>query len=121
MSELKGNLYEGNEAWIEIYFSGFEKPLEFLLDTGFNGSLCLPNYIAQELNLEIEQEIQFSGIGNHQGLLQTSRTSIEWFGEEIETSIIINDGNDFLIGTKLLEDKELYINYKSGEVVINHI
>lgn len=63
MPEQKGNLYEGNEAWVEVHFSGFENPLEFMIDTGFNGSLCLPDYIAKELNLEIEQEIQFSGIG----------------------------------------------------------
>lgn len=102
-------------------FFGFENPLEFLIDTGFNGSLCLPDYIAKELNLEIEQEMQFSGIGAHQGILRTSRSIIEWFGKEVETSVIINDGNDFLLGTRLLEETELYINYKTGEVVINQI
>lgn len=118
MQEIKGKLYAGNEAWIEIYFTGFAKPLEFLIDTGFNGGLCLPKYIAEELNLEIEQQIPFTGIGNHQGSLPTSRTKIDWFGNELETSVIINNGDDFLLGTNLLVDCELYINFKTGEVFI---
>jgi hypothetical protein len=34
--------------------------------------------------------------------------------------VYVNEGEDFLLGTALLENKELYINFKTGEVLISN-
>ena len=76
MPQLKGFFTQVKKPGVKVYFVGFKNILEFLIDTGFNGRLCLPNNVAKELELEIEQETPFTGIGHHQGSLQVSTSKI---------------------------------------------
>lgn len=119
MAELKGNLYADNDAWVEINFVGRKGSVEFQIDTGFNGHLLIPTSLADDFKLVIEESTPINLIGLNQDSLPASSVSIKWFDQEIEIPVIISEGEDYLLGTDLLENKELYINYKTGEVVIN--
>ncbi len=78
----------------------------------------MPRKILEELELKVEEQTTFYGVGNHQENIDIAFTEIKWLGKKADVSILINDGDDFLLGTTLLENKELYINFKTGEVLI---
>jgi clan AA aspartic protease len=118
MQEIRGRLYSRNEPCIDLVFASNNKSYEFLIDTGFNGSLCIPRDLAIELNLQIDDEVPYYGIGGTEHIAEISYLELFWFEQIIEVSVLINDGQDFLLGTQLLENKELYINFKTGEVLI---
>ena len=96
-----------------------EAIIEGILDTGFDGALCLPITIAVSLGLELvdvwtseladgtilEDEPVFSG-------------RMEWDGEIIKTRILLTKSVDALLGTALLKGMELKLNYSTNEVVI---
>jgi clan AA aspartic protease len=92
-----------------------------LIDTGFNGGLCLPRNVFEELGLEVEDEVPFSGIGGHQAMADVAVAEIVWLDKDLEVSVLVNDGQDFLLGTQLLAGKELYINYKTDVVLITEL
>jgi clan AA aspartic protease len=116
--EERGSVNERQEASIFVEFAnGFR--VEFLIDTGFDGHLCLPKSVLQELNLKTNASTFIFGIGTHTETLDVGSAEIVWFGEKLSNvDFLVNEGEDFLLGTALLENKELYINYKTGEVLI---
>lgn len=121
MQTETGTLYDGLQAAVSVEF-GNDQKIEFLIDTGFSGFLCFPRTMLQELGLTITGTTDIEGIGDHAETLDVCLSDINWLGKKrTNIEIIINEGEDFLLGTGLLEKTELYINYKTGEVVINQI
>lgn len=51
-------------------------------------------------------------------MIDIAFAQIKWFGEILDVSVLVNEGEDFLLGTQLLVNKELYINYRTGKVLI---
>ncbi|HID29791.1 MAG TPA: hypothetical protein EYP19_07265 [Desulfobacterales bacterium] len=96
-----------------------EVTLKGILDTGFDGYLCLPVTIAVSLGLELiklqnaeladgtilEDEPVFSG-------------RMEWNGELIEIRIVLTKSSDTLLGTALLRGMDVRMNYSTGEIAI---
>lgn len=116
--KLQGKVYEFGEAYVEVSFLPNRKKYQFLIDVGFNGSLCLPKRIAEELQLKAEGQTTSSKIDNNEEGLDIAFAEIEWLEKNEEVVVLINNGEDFLLGTALLENRELYINFKTGEVLI---
>lgn len=114
----KGNLTENNEATAHVKFEN-NTQVEFLIDTGFSGSLCVPKSSLSTLGLKVISQAEIYGIGTHTELLEVAFTNIIWCENKIlDVAVYVNEGDDFLLGTQLLIEKELYINYKTGEVLI---
>jgi clan AA aspartic protease len=118
MDEERGNVNERHEACVFVEFENGTK-VEFLIDTGFDGHLCLPRSAMDELNLQAVTSTFIYGIGNHTEILEVGKVDVIWCNKKLPNiEFLINEGEDFLLGTALLEDKELYINYKTNEVLI---
>ena len=94
------------------------KKVELLIDTGFNGSLCLPRSLMPELGLKKISEEEIFGIGLHTEVVDIAIANIIWFGQQTEIEILINDGDDRLLGSELLDGKILRINYRNKKVSI---
>ena len=102
------------EGWIDplegprvrVWVSGRRDrvAVDALLDTGFDGDLCLPIAVAVPLRLElryvaqselangsvVEDELVFAG-------------GVDWDGEDIAAEIILTRSRDALVGTGLLQ------------------
>lgn len=118
MAKESGSVNNNPEPCVFVDFENGEK-VEFLIDTGFNGSLCLPRLPATELGLKKVSEVEVYGVGAHSENLDVALVKIVWFGKEIEVEVLINDGDDWLLGSELLNKKTLKINYRSKMVVIS--
>ena len=92
---------------------------EGILDTGFDGFLCLPIPIAVSLGLElidvtqteladgtvVENELVFAG-------------QVEWDGNVMDVDILLTRSEDVLIGTAFLEGYQVRLDYKANKVFI---
>lgn len=91
---------------------------EAILNTGFDGDVCLPTQVAIQLGLELaatqlieladgmrKRELVFAG----EGIFEDEVRKVE---------IILTEAQDTLIGTRLLADKTLEIDFPKRTVEI---
>jgi predicted aspartyl protease len=91
---------------------------EAILDTGFDGDVCLPTQVAIQLGLELaatqlieladgtrKRELVFAG----EGVFEDELRKVE---------IILTEAQDTLIGSRLLADKILEIDFPKRTVEI---
>ncbi len=116
--EETGSVNESLEPLVFVEFAN-GKSVEFMIDTGFNGSLCLPRSLMRKLGLEKVSEEEISGIGLHQEVIDVAISEIIWFGRKTKIEVLINDGIDRLLGSELLNGKILNINYQNKTLSIS--
>ena len=74
----------------------------------------------KELGLKKDLKEEIFGIGSHRQIMEISISKIIWFGEKSPVNILINDGDDRLLGSQLLDGKILRINYKNKILTISN-
>ncbi len=98
---------------------GVEVSLDGILDTGFDGFLCLPIPVAVSLGLElinatdteladgtiVEDDLVFAG-------------KAEWDGTVMDIEILLTRAADVLIGTSFLKDYIVQVDYRANTVRI---
>jgi len=104
ITKESGKVNEQLEPCIFIEFEN-DKNVEFVIDTGFNGALCIPFSLMKELGLKKVSEVEIFGIGLHQESIEMAITNIIWFGQKTEIEVLINDGDDRLLVSELLTEK----------------
>ena len=118
---IEGKISDSGSPIIEtrVIGSRAEIAIEGVLDTGFDGYLCLPITTAVSLGLELiklenseladgtilEDEPVFSG-------------RMDWNGGIIDVDIVLTKSADTLLGTALLRGMEVKLNYSTKEVVV---
>ncbi len=117
MSNIKGKVNEYWEAEISVEFVTFQKQINFIVDTGFDGDLVLPFSIVSELELPFLFRTDVELVGKTNKQVNFFRGQIKWLNDEIITVDVIAD-ESFLIGTNLLRHGKLWIDYQSNEVLI---
>ncbi|MFQ6062315.1 MAG: hypothetical protein ACE5J9_03965 [Methanosarcinales archaeon] len=112
------NVFEQPIVELVIKGSRSEQNLYAIVDTGFDGDLCIPIYIAIVLGLELKstmhveladgtlkRELVFKGIAKLEE-------------EELSVEILLTESDDALIGTHLLRHKKLCIDFENETVNI---
>jgi len=111
---------ESGHPKIEIRVIGTREDVTITptIDTGFDGQLCLPVEIAIQLGLELVSRVSVElADGSRQKTLVFSGT-IEMGDQEVEAEIILTESDDPLIGTGLLRDMVLNIDFGERRVEI---
>lgn len=116
MAYESGDVNSSREALVEIRLGG--ERIECVIDTGFNGALILPRLFIDRLGIPIRGRLAFEIVGGTSLVAPVAYANIEWLDEEREVEIIVSDGYDALIGTELLEETTLSINYVTRTVSI---
>ena len=107
---------------LKIRGSREEVTVEGILDTGFNGFLCLPIAVATSLGLELidatESELA-DGTVTQDDLVFAGQA--EWDGAMLEVEILLTRSEDTLIGTAFLEGYRIEIDYPTSTVRIERV
>lgn len=119
MSKETGRILDSGEACVYVEFVA-GKAIEFVIDTGFNSTLTISQELANELNLKVLTEVEVSAVGQHKVLCQLSSAEVIWLGVKREVEVLINDGEDVLLGTEMLRGAILRINYQNNRVSIRN-
>jgi len=117
---VKAYLDEYRQAIVEIVLKGKRTDIgtKAIIDTGFDGDICLPIYLAIQLGLELKsvQTVELADGSKKNELVFAG--SIKFDKSEQEIEIFLTNAKDTLLGTGLLYDKILKIDFVKGDVEI---
>ncbi len=91
-------------------------PIEFVIDTGFTDQLCLPPETVALLGLRFKYAIDVNLADGSEVTLPVHEATIIWNKEEQKVRVLAT-GIRPLLGTALLEDYELVMQFKEGGMV----
>ncbi len=104
---------------IFLLLNGSTFPIEFVIDTGFTDYLCLPPEAVTLLRLPFLYDLPVNLADNSEVVVGVYEATIFWDGEERDIRVLAT-GRRPLIGTALLEEQELVIQFtESGLVTID--
>lgn len=92
--------------------------VDAVLDTGFDGEISLPVKVAEKLGLELvgHEIFELADGSQTEELVFSGRATLE--GKSRKVTILVSDSQDALIGTALLSDCQLMIDFSTGKVRI---
>jgi len=101
---------------IEVIGAKRKLPIRAVIDTGFSGELCIPVDDAIRLGLELvgKDEVEYADGRREQELF--FKGAVRILGEVKDVKIFLTESQDSLIGTDLLEDCQLVIDFPKGDV-----
>ncbi len=117
---MKTYFDESSHPVVEITVSGMEKTatLPALIDTGFDGYLSLPLSLALPLGLKLfyRTSVTLADGSIKEELLFKAKVKLgkKWQ----KASVFINWGNVALLGTKLLENSKLLLDFPNQKIQI---
>ena len=86
------------------------------IDTAFNGGLALPRNLVADLGLVEVSYVEAILADGTSVELPLFKCIVDWFGNRYETEITASDGKFALLGTMLLAERDLRIDYKAKTV-----
>jgi clan AA aspartic protease len=120
---VKGIVDEELRALIDISISAIggvnKEPLQVWIDTAFNGGLVIPRSVIERLGLKEASSAPAILADGQLVDLTTFTCYLSWFGKEYRTQVVANDGEFPLLGTMLLADHRLLVEYKLKSVSLD--
>lgn len=105
----------GHHPRIDLNFqtAGGVIGIEFVVDTGFEGALTLPEDAARAMGLSYAHQLSaILADGSHSDV-QVYRATIESSGRIVRVAVLAMGGRP-LLGSALLEGHDLFIRYEDG-------
>lgn len=109
----------GRQARIEVTIRLAGRPdlrIEFVVDTGFEGFLTLPPAAVSALGLPHLHDLSAKLADDTSVRTDVHTATIIWHGEELEVPVLAL-GQRPLLGTALLDDSELLVQFADGGLV----
>jgi clan AA aspartic protease len=115
---ISGSVTDGHATVIVMFRipNRADVPIEFVVDTGFTDELCLPPEAVALLGLRFKYAMPVNFADNSQVTLPVHEAIILWNGEEREVRVLAT-GRRPLLGTALLEEYELVVQFTEGGIV----
>ncbi len=117
MAQENGFVNEHQEAVLEIVLDNGNS-IECVLDTGFNGSLLLPRKFVEENSMKFVGRETAELVDEITIEIESVLGKIKWFAKEIPIRLFVSETSESLIGTELLTDSVLEIDYINRTVKI---
>lgn len=118
-----GIVDEKGRALLEVLISeqlnGPYTPVTTWIDTAFDGHLVFPRDLIETLALESLVETEAILADGSKVTLETFVCFVDWFGSRMPLQVIANDRRFPLLGTGLLEQRVLHIDYAKKELHLN--
>jgi clan AA aspartic protease len=88
------------------------------IDTAFDGHLVFSHELIRQLQLESLAQTEAILADGRKVTLETFLCYVDWFGAWVPVQVIGNNGQFPLLGTGLLADRVLHVNYPEQRVVL---
>lgn len=89
------------------------------VDSAFNGHLVFSKSLIEELGLSQEAATHAILADGNVTMLESYLCYVEWFGEIVPAQVIANDGKFPLLGTGLLKNRVLNIDYVAKKLSLD--
>lgn len=120
MTTIEGRIDELLSPRLKVKVAGLRGTIELeaIVDTGFNGDLCIPITLAVQLGLILEyvHEIELADGSRKRVPVYSCNVELNTLKRRVE--VILTDGTDALIGANMLKSSSMTINYKERKVTV---
>lgn len=117
---MKGFVDENNRALLDVGIrrSPNSEPvsIEAWVDTAFDGHFVFSAKLVASLALETLAETEAILADGTKVALETYVAYLDWFGETVPVQVVANEGLFPLLGTALLANRRLVIDYVEQQV-----
>ena len=114
----RGTVNQSLEPCVGLTLSDFGNttlPVDFVIDTGSNEEIVLPQTVIGQFNL-IQGDDARIILGNGEAIISaTYSAQVEWHGQPRE--VVVTEGSEALIGMLLIEGSNLSVDATQGGVV----
>ena len=113
---LTGTVSDELQAWVPVEVldgNGQPRPVEVVLDTGFNGDLALTPSVIRQLNLPLESNRPAILANGDRVSLPAYRATVLWYGQP-RTVLVIEADSEPLLGMELLLDSLVTLEVRDG-------
>jgi clan AA aspartic protease len=117
MPQESGRVNALREAVVRIRLAR-GKTINCVIDTGFDGALILPTSVVEQLELPVVARLVFELVGGTQMAADVALAEVEWLGARCVVEVIMSEGDDALVGTEMLENTRLVVDYRERSVAI---
>ncbi len=115
---IHGYFNENDEPALKLDL--ISKLIEVLIDTGFAGSLVVPQNLSDDLVLQFEGFEEFYTVTGQLFVAPAYSVEANWFGERIRIAIAISsDVKESLLGSHMLKHCRLTIDYRNRMLMID--
>lgn len=90
--------------------------IEAIIDTGFDGALCLPTVVAVPLGLELINQVEVELADGTVKADLLFAGAVRFLGQTKEVMISLTDSEEPLIGIALLADCRLTVDFPTAHV-----
>jgi len=120
---MNGNVDEELRALLEVQVGstpgGPKSTILVWVDTAFNGGLVLPHHEIRRLGLRECSSTPAVLADGQEVVLPTYTCYLDWFGHQYRTQIVGNEGTHPLLGTMLLDGRDLQVSYRRRTVTLD--
>ena len=120
---MNGHVDENGRALLNVLVSRSDSdptvPVTTWIDTAFDGHLVFSRTLIEELDLDPLVETEAILADGSKVVLETFFCTLDWFGEQIPLQVIANEGRFPLLGTGLLEQRVLHIDYAAKRLTLD--
>jgi clan AA aspartic protease len=89
------------------------------IDTAFDGHLVFSRKLIETLGLDPLVETDAILADGSKVVLKTFVCFLDWFGERIPLQVIANEGRFPLLGTALLDERVLHVDYQRKSLTLD--
>jgi clan AA aspartic protease len=117
---VNGRVNDRREAVVEVgvYGSLQQATLSCVIDTGYTGTLVLPQRVAGDLGLTYAGSVRARLADGSLVVLPRYKAEISWAGEARTVLAAAVSADVTLVGTALLDGHRLTIDYGAGSVEV---
>ena len=113
---ITGQVAPNGVPWIELQVAG--QTWRAVIDTGFNGYLELPLSLQTQLNAKFVGRVTSALAGGQRLEEDVYLVDFPFDGQLVRASATFVDERQILVGTRLLRDYELTVNFVERSVVL---
>ena len=116
---LTGTVSDDLQAWVAIEIlapDGQPRPVEAVLDTGFNGELALPAAAIRQMDLSMGIRRPAVTATGDRVSLTTYRGTVLWYGQ-LRSIQVVEADSEPLVGMELLLDSRVTLDVRDGGAV----
>jgi clan AA aspartic protease len=117
MAQEKGFVTESLDAILTIKLATGSQ-IEGAIDTGFNGFLLLPRRFIEDNSLPLVGTESVVMVEQNITEVEVAAGEVIWLDSKLAVRILVSENDECLIGTQMLVDTKLEINYKNFSVKI---
>jgi len=120
LTTIEGHIDELLSPRLKVKVAGLRGTIELeaIVDTGFNGDLCIPITLAVQIGLILEYVHDVELADGSRKRVPVYSCNVELNDLKKRAEVILTDGTDALIGANMLKSSSMTINYKTRKVTV---